>query len=186
MRRRENFIWGLLIAFAIIIIFYSGIRTYTISKEVREFEHEEQNAILGTDPQLLETVNKLESELKERTEFVFRANKDPLKLSEVIRSPKLLADLGYGEGLEGEENMRLNLTILGGTPYASIKYMGKYFNLRVGDTIGGFTVASIKNREVTLRRGGNSLTLYNRPDPSTVAEQKKLETGDKYYDEDNN
>ena len=112
MRRRENFIWGFLIAVSIVIIFYSGIRTYTISKEVRVFQKEEALDVLGTDQQLLETVNKLESELKERNTYVFRAENDPLRLSEVIRSPKLLAQMGYGETFEGEENMRLNLTVM--------------------------------------------------------------------------
>jgi len=174
MRRRENFIWGFLIAVSIVIIFYSGIRTYTISKEVRAFQKEEAQDVLGTDQQLLETVNKLESELKERNSYVFRADNDPLRLSEVIRSPKLLAQMGYGETFEGEENMRLNLTVIGANPYASIKYMGKFFNLRVGDEIGGYKVSSIGQKEVVLKKGGTSLTLYNRPDPETVAEERKM------------
>ena len=181
MRRRENFIWGFLIAVAIIIIFVSGFRTYTISKEVREFQYEEAQDILGTDQQLLDTVNKLENQLKERLAYIFRADNDPLKLSEVIRSPKLLAAMGYGESFEGEENMRLNLTVIGNNPYASIKYMGKFYNLQIGDTIGGFRVADIANKQVVLKKAGQSVTLYNRPDPETVAEQRKLEGGS-YYD----
>jgi len=183
MRRRENFIWGFLIAVAIVIIFYGGIRTYTISKEVRMFQKEEAQDVLGTDQQLLETVNKLETELKERNAYTFRADKDPLKLSEVIRSPKLLAQMGYGEAFEGEENMRLNLTVIGSNPYASIKYMGKYFNLRVGDEIGGYRVAAIDYKQVILKKGDNSLTLYNRPDPETVAEERKMRAAE-YEDTD--
>lgn len=181
MRRRENFIWGFLIAVAIVIIFYSGFRTYTISKEVRVFQLEEAADILGTDPQLLETVNTLESELMERIAYIFKAEKDPLKLSEVIRSPKLLAQMGYGETFEGEENMRLNLTIIGANPYASIKYMGRFHNLQIGDSIGGFEVTTIDYRQVTLKRGGKTLTLYNRPDPETVAEERKLKAQQQEY-----
>ncbi|MBC8276611.1 MAG: hypothetical protein H8E46_00145 [FCB group bacterium] len=183
MRRRENFIWGFLIAVAIIIIFASGFKTYTISKEVREFQHEEAQDVLGTDQQLLDTVNKLESQLKERLDYVFAADKDPLKLSEVIRSPKLLAAMGYGESFEGEENMRLNLTVIGRNPYASIKYMGKFYNLQIGDSIGGYRVADIDYKQVVLKKAGQAVTLYNRPDPETVAEQRKLEGAD--YDDGN-
>ena len=182
MRRRENFIWGFLIAVAIVIIFYSGFRTYTISKEVRVFQREEAADILGTDPQLLETVNTLESELKERIAYQFKAEKDPLKLSEVIRSPKLLAQMGYGESFEGEENMRLNLTVIGENPYASIKYMGKFHNLQVGDSIGGYKVAVISYKQVILKHGGQTLTLYNRPDPATVAEERKLQAAQQAYE----
>jgi hypothetical protein len=141
---------------------------------VREFRREEAKDVLGTDPQLMETVNDLESELKERMEYSFRTEKDPLKLSEVIRSPKLLEAMGYGETLEGEENMRLNLTVIGPRPYASIKYLGKYFNLHVGDDIGGYTVTEIGAKRVVLKKENKTLTLYNRPDPQTVAEQMKL------------
>ncbi len=175
MRRRENFIWGFLIVIAIIIIFYSGIRTYSISKEVRQFQLEEAQNVLGTDRQLLETVNTLENELKERMEYEFKSDKDPLKLSQVIRSPKLLAQMGYGETFEGEENMRLNLTVIGNNPYASIKYMGKFYNLHIGDSIGGYRVADIGYKQVILKKAGKTVTLYNRPDPETIAEERKLE-----------
>lgn len=174
MKRRENFIWGFLIAVAIISIFYIGIKTYTISKEVRSFQREEAGDVMGTDPQLLETVSNLESEMKARTNYVFKSDKDPLRLSNVIRSPKLLAALGYSESFEGEEDMRLNLTIIGETPYASIKYMGKYHNLKIGDTIGGFTVIKIDKKTVVLRKGRKTITLHNRLDPATIAEQVKL------------
>jgi hypothetical protein len=174
MKRRENFIWGFLIVIGIILIFYAGIKTYSISKVVRDFKKEEAQNVLGTDPQLLETVNKMEDELKERINYRFQTNKDPLKLSEVVRSPKLLAALGYSEAFEGEEDMRLNLTILGENPYASIKWNGKFFNLSIGDTIAGYTVSGIDIKKVLLRKPGKTLTLYNRLDPKTIAEQAKL------------
>ncbi|NQS99239.1 MAG: hypothetical protein HQ591_12370 [candidate division Zixibacteria bacterium] len=174
MKRRENFIWGFLIVVAIVLAFYSGIRTYTISKQIREFRLEDKQDVRGFDKQLLETVTTLETGLKERMAYEFRTKKDPLKLSEVIRSAKLLAQLGYAENLEGEENMRLNLTVIGDNPYASIKYMGKFHNLRVGDTIGGYRVIKIDAKQAILRKGGRTLTLHNRPDPSSIAEQVKL------------
>lgn len=174
MKRRENFIWGFFIAIAIVLAFYSGIKTYTISKQIREFRLEEKQEVRGFDKQLLETVTTLESDLKERMDYEFRTEKDPLKLSEVIRSAKLLAKLGYGEGLEGEENMRLSLTVIGDNPYASIKYMGKFHKLRVGDIIGGYKVVKINAKKVVLRMGGQTLTLHSRPEPSTIAEQARL------------
>lgn len=174
MKRRENFIWGFLIVVAIILAFYSGIRTYTISKQIRSFLLEDQQEIRGFDQQLLDTVNDLENELKARMEYEFAMEKDPLKLSEVIRSAKLLAQLGYGESLEGEEDMRLNLTVIGNNPYASIKYMGAFHNLRIGEKIAGYTVVEITAKQVVLKKTGKTLTLRNRPDPETVAEQTKL------------
>jgi hypothetical protein len=181
MRRRENFIWGFLIAVAIIMIFYLGIKTYTISKQVRAFQREEAMDITGTDRQLLEAVSTLESEMRERMYYIFNTEKDPLKLSNVVRSPKLLAALGYSESFEGEEDMRLNLTVIGANPYASIKYMGKYHTLCMGDTIGGYIVTSIDAKTVILRKENQTLTLYNRLEPSTVAEQAKLE-GEAFLD----
>jgi hypothetical protein len=174
MKRRENFIWGFLIVIGIIMIFYSGIKTYTISKVVRDFKKEEAQNVLGTDPQLLETVNKMESELKERIEYKFLTETDPLKLSEVVRSPRLLAALGYSESFEGEEDMRLNLTIVGNNPYASIKWNNKYYNLSIGDTIAGYMVTEIDVKKVLLQKPGKTLTLYNRLDPKTIAEQANL------------
>ena len=175
MTRRENFIWGFLIAVAIIIIFYSGIKTYSVSKQVKVFQQEESQAVLGTDPQLLETVNTMEKELKERLDYNFQVEKDPLKLSEVVKSPKLLAALGYGEGMEGIEDMRLNLTIIGDESYASIKYMGNYHTLKVNDRIGEYKVVQISHKKVILTKDGERVILYNRLDPQTLAEQAKLE-----------
>ncbi|MBC8205057.1 MAG: hypothetical protein H8E87_06070, partial [FCB group bacterium] len=174
MTKRENFIWGFLIVVAILIIFYSGVKTYTITKQVKEFQLEESKAILGTDPQLLETVNTLEDELKERLNYVFKIEKDPLKLSEVVKSPKLLAALGYGAGFEGVEDMRLNLTVIGEERYASVKYMGNYYNLKINDNFGGFKVTNIEIKSVTLMKGSQKVVLYNRLDPETLAEQAKL------------
>jgi len=174
MKRRENFIWGFLIALSVVIMFFIGIRTYTISKEVREFSSEEAQEVQGADPQLLETVTMLESDLKERTEFVFKTDKDPLKLSTVIKSPKLLASMGYNETYQGIEDMRLNLTIIGDNPYASIKYMGKYEKVKVGDKIAGWEVLEIAEKTVVLRRGNRTITLNNRPSPETLAEEANL------------
>jgi hypothetical protein len=156
-------------------MFFIGIRTYTISKEVRSFNAEEAQEIQGADPQLLETVTKLESDLKDRGNFVFKTDRDPLKLSAVVKSPKLLASMGYNEMSQGIEDMRLNLTIIGDNPYASIKYMGKYEKVKIGDTIAGWEVTEIAEKTVVLRRGSRTITLNNRPAPETLAEEADLE-----------
>lgn len=174
MRRRENFIWGFLIAVSIGLMFYVGINSYTTSKDVRKYQQEEAEVILGTDPQLLETVTSLERELKERLAFKFQTDKDPLKLSSVIQSPKLLAAMGYDESEEGLENMRLSLTIMGVTPRASIEYMGTYYDVKVGDKVGGHLVLSIEKKKVVVQKDGIKVVLYNRLKPETLLEQRKL------------
>lgn len=181
MKRRENFIWGFLLVVATILIFYIGIKTYSISKEVRAFKAEEAQDVQGADPQLLETVTNLEHELKDRLDYIFRTKKDPLKLSAVVKSPKLLASLGYNQLGEGEEDMRLNLTVIGENPYASIKFMGKFETVRIGDKIGGFKVLEIDAKKVVIRQGNKTVTLYNRPAPETLAEEAQL-TGEAWTD----
>ena len=181
MKRRENFIWGFLLIAAIVIMFYIGVKTYSISKEVRAFRSEEAQDVQGADPQLLETVTNLERDLKERLAYVFKTDSDPLKLSAVVKSPKLLASLGYNQVGQGEEDMRLNLTVLGKNPYASIKYMGKFETVRIGDRIGGFSVTQIDAKKVVLRKGNKTVQLYNRPSPETLAEEAKL-TGEDWTD----
>jgi hypothetical protein len=175
MRRRESFIWGFLIAVSVILIFYIGIQTYTTSKEVRKFQQQEAEAVLGTDKQLLETVTSLENELKERLAYIFETEKDPLKLTAVIKSPKLLAAMGYDETEEGEESMRLSLTVLGAKPYASIEYMGSYHDVRVGDFLGGYKIVHIGNKEVVIAKAGTRLVLKNRLKPETILEQRRIE-----------
>lgn len=174
MKRRENFIWGFLIAVSIGLFFYIGIKTYTTSKEVRKLRQEEAEVVLGTDPQLLETVTTLERKLKERLDFQFATENDPLKLSAVIQSPKLLSAMGYHESEEGMENMRLSLTVLGANPRASIEYMGRYYDVKVGDKVGDFTVLSIAKKRVVIKNGGLKIVLTNRLKPETLMEQRKL------------
>jgi hypothetical protein len=163
MRQRINVLWGIVIALLIACMIWIGYSNYRMSKQVEKLRR--QRITLGTDEQLKETVNTLESNLVERLAYVAKVSIDPFDLTRVIQSRKFLSSLGLKETLEQQGRMRLSCTVVGPNPSAVVKFMGRSHILHEGDVFNGFKVEKIAAAQVILSKAGSRLVLMNEAAP---------------------
>jgi len=162
MDQRSNLIWTFLIILAVAVVLWEVYNTYIIASRVGFYRREAAQTTLGTDEQLSQTVNQLETTLADRQAYLVDIEKDPLNLSEVIRSQKVLNRLGFQE-MQEDEDMRLSCTIVGESGNSAIiKCGGRSQVVEVGDVINGYKVTSITEQAMTLRRGDDVLVLKNQ------------------------
>jgi hypothetical protein len=163
MGQRINVLWGMVIAALVACVLWIGYSNYHMSKQVDKLR--QQKIVLGTDAQLEETVNTLERSLEERLEHQAKVSNDPFDLTKVIRSKTFLQSLGLRETLEQQGRMRLSCTVVGNTPAAIVKFMGRSHIVHPGDVFNGFLVESITPAQVIMSKGGAKLVLMNEIAP---------------------
>lgn len=155
-----------------------GVKSRETDKEIKKWQSEIKRRVERgvQDPQLRETVDKLEADLRGRLAESFELEEDPLDLTRVIKTKKFLKTLGMAETAESDYRMRLAATIVSQEkkPSAIIKYQGKSNMLNLGDQIGGYRVESIGKDKITLVRGGERMVLKTEKAPDTIAEEEKM------------
>ncbi|MBD3165510.1 hypothetical protein GF324_02840 [bacterium] len=163
-KRQLDVLSSLFLLILVVIVGVGALMWYNTTKDIDDIHARSREIVIGTDEKLKNTVQELENDLKARMEYEFDVNVDPLDMTRVIKSPKLLAKMGLGDRDRGSTEMRLAATIVSesGESAIVIRYMGSSHVLRVGDKIGGYTVDSIGTRQAVLSRGGYTRTLYNK------------------------
>lgn len=178
MKERERLLWSVMIILLLIIAGYMGYNVYRMGRQVREYHEAMVQETLGSeDPQLRATVDQLEADLRERLEYTFDIDHDPLDLTQVVRGRRFLANLGFSESLESQNVMRLSCTVIAEEPAAVIKYQGKSRILRIGDTIDGYELVQIDPKHVILQGGGETLNLVTQKAPETLEQERLLDEG---------
>ena len=157
----------------VILVVELGWGTYqAVTIAETDFSNVETVETLDTDVTLANTIDSLESNWSRRISYRFNVDQDPLYLGRVI--------MGFSYGTQGFREIdeggvpRLSATVAVNDeqPVAIIKYMGKSYVLRVGDTFGdGYSVKSVDKEEVVLHRNGKSMTLHNQPLGGQFSEQ---------------
>ena len=183
MKGRDKLFFNLLTFLLVVAIGLVGWQTKEVDKQIKKWQSDiRRRQERGVeDPQLKETVDKLEANLRTRLAEGFALERDPLNLTEVIKTRKFLKQFGILESAESETRMRLACTVTGdiGTS-AIIKFHGRSWVLNVGDQIkdltvnSGYKVESIGVNRVVLVRGGERMTLVTEKAPDTIAEEEKL------------
>jgi len=178
MRERERLLWNVLIILLLIVAGYMGYNAYRMGRQVREYQEEMLHKVLGSeDPQLRETVEQLESDLRDRMTYSFEVSHDPLELSQVIQSRGFLAQLGFTESLESMNKMRLSCTVVGVENAAIIKFQGRSRVMRVGDEINGYRIVEIESGRAILRGAGETIKLETEKAPETLERERNLQDG---------
>lgn len=185
MKGRDKLFFNLLTFLLLVVLVLVGIRTRDADRQIKKW----QKAIKDRqergvhDPQLKQTVDKLESDLRKRFDEVFELETDPLDLTRVIKTKKFLKALGMTETAETEGKMRLSCTVIGEeTPSAIIKYKGRSYVLEVGDKLGSpdqdiakrYKVVWIGTNSVKLKRGVEELVLVTEKAPDTIAAEEMM------------
>lgn len=157
MKTYLQLFWNLLIALFLVACLYYGYETVMLRAKVQELE-KKPNISVGTDKRLRQTVDELETSLKERADFVFVSRNDPLELSRVVISKNIMMD--DKNFLATIENTpRLSAIISGPEPQAIIRLKNKNHVVKRGDRFEGYQVADIGTENVRLSRGGRTETL---------------------------
>jgi len=149
----------------VLLVLELGWGTYqAVTIAETDFSNVETVETLDTDATLASTIDSLEANWSRRVSYRFTVDQDPLYLGRVI--------LGFTYGTQGFKELdeggvpRLSATVAvnNESPVAIIKYLGKSFVLRAGETFGdGYMVKSVDKEEVVLSKNGKSMTLHNQP-----------------------
>ncbi len=178
MKGRERLLWLLLIVILFGMIGYGGYNTYKITQRIKAFKTENDVlSVVGSDPRLQKQVAKLESDLRERMDLVYKqGDRDPLDLIQVVRTRAFLQKLGVKETLEENNKMRLCATLVAedGIRYGVIKLGGRSTVVKPGDSYNSYKVGAISVRTLVLESGGQKITLSNQLSPETIIEQEML------------
>ncbi len=183
MKGRDKLFFNLLTFLLVVAIGLVGWQTKEVDRQIKKWQsdirHRQERGV--EDPQLKETVDRLETSLRTRLGESFALERDPLNLTMVIKTAKFLKQFGIIGGAESETAMRLACTVTGevGTS-AIIKYHNRSWVLSVGDQIkdstinSGYKVESIGVNRVVLVRGSERMTLVTEKAPDTIAQEEKL------------
>jgi len=180
MKGRDKLFFNLLTFLLVVVLVLVGVKTREADKQIKRWQIEiKKRQERGVqDPQLRETVDKLEADLQARIKETFSLEEDPLDLTRVIKTKKFLKKMGMTERAESEYRLRLSATITGEkSPSAIVKYQGRSHVISVGDRIGPklakYIVKRISSNEVYLVRGEEDLILTTEKAPDTQAEEEK-------------
>jgi len=175
MKGRDKLFFNLLSFLLLVVIVLVGVKTREADKQIKRWESEiQKRQERGVqDPQLRETVDKLEADLRKRLTETFELDCDPLDLTRVIKTKKFIAKLGL-ETQETEGRMRLAATVVGKNSSAIVKFRGRSNMLSVGDKLDNYKVTYISKNMVRLVRGGEVLELKTEKAPDTIAELERI------------
>ena len=189
MKGRDKLFFNLLTFLLVVAIGLVGWQTKQADDQIKKWKSDiKRRQERGVeDPQLRETVDRLETDLRARLAESFAVERDPLSLIEVIKTRKFLKQFGILESAESETRMRLSCTVTGDSGTSAIvKYRGRSWMLNVGDKLAepahdgapafdsGYRVESIGTNRVVLARGGERMTLVTEKAPDTIAEEEKM------------
>jgi len=179
MKGRDKLFFNLLTFLMIVAVGLVGWRAKEVDKQIKRWQADiRKRQERGVeDPVLKETVDKLETDLRTRLSEEFVLERDPLKLTEVIKTRKFLKQFGILEAAESETKLRLACTVTGETgTSAIIKFKGRSWVVGEGEKVAdtGYKIESIGVNRVVLTRGGERMVLITEKAPDTIAEEEKL------------
>jgi len=154
MNNRNQTIWVILIVLSIISIITASVKIIPINNKWNRAKERAENIQYGTDKELEEVIYYLEERLKDRANYQFALEEEPMRLTNVL----FLRD-AYGRSLRYRRSGKLRVThiIDGSTQYAGINYKDKNYSVVVGDSIAGGVVKWIDKEKVIIYKDGQEL-----------------------------
>lgn len=177
MKGRDKLFFNLLTFLLVVVIGLVGYRTKEVDKQIKKWQGDiKRRQERGVeDPALREAVDRLETDLRARLAEEFVLERDPLELTNVIKTKKFLEKYKMYGGAESDTRMRLACTVTGEKgPSALVTYQRKNWVLMEGDRIGDYRVESIGVNRAVLLRGGERLVLITEKAPDTKANEERI------------
>ena len=148
MNNRQQTIWVILSLLTFLSIVLAGIKLFPVADKWQKAVERAENISIGTDEELENIINFLEHRLKNRLQYEFTMEKDPMRLTNVI----FLTNAG-GRRITNRRTSQVQITHIitnGKNRYVGILYRGKNFTFVEGDSIAGGAITSIKRDGIIL------------------------------------
>tara|TARA_B110000438_G_scaffold245209_1_gene246076 strand:- start:1025 stop:1561 length:537 start_codon:yes stop_codon:yes gene_type:complete len=149
MNSRQNTIWVLLILFSLASIVAAGMKLLPANKAWAKAKDRAKNVQFGTDKELERVIEYLEIRIKDRDDYQFILEEQPMRLTNVL----YLTD-SQGRSLRYRNRGKLRVThiIDGIQKYAGINYKDKNYTVVIGDSIAGGKVIWIDPTEIIITK----------------------------------
>ncbi|MDO9578850.1 MAG: hypothetical protein Q7J16_13285 [Candidatus Cloacimonadales bacterium] len=165
----KDFVIALIVIFIILFII-KDMNLYSKVKDVRE---ESKYSEMALGDELLGQIQKIESSIQDRKQFIFTVTKDPLEQNLIVRTIKDL-ELQWRE--EVENMIRLESTIVPekGKTQAVISYKGITKIYQVGDKFAKGVITEIRQGEISYKNDGVTgiLKIEKLPEKPAVIQKK--------------
>ena len=160
MSDRSLTIWKLVVGFAILSIFISGLKLRPVNKKYSSILKKASNVQFGTDKDLEGVIEYLEKRLEERSFYQFNLIKQPMRLTNVLT----LADGSGPQSRRSRSALRVAMIYQSQSKFkAQLNYRGKIYSViekKELPSIG--KVVLIDNNQVVIRKD-NKLLSYPAP-----------------------
>jgi predicted RND superfamily exporter protein len=150
----KDFVIALVVIFTILFI----IKVFSLYSRVKTVPEDSIYKELALGDELLENIHNLENSIKERKEFIFTVNSDPLEQNLIV---KTIQDLQQQWKEQVESMVRLESTIVpeSGKKKAVISHKGETKVYEIGDKFSNGTITDIKIGEIVYKENGKELTM---------------------------
>ncbi len=150
MNKRNQTIWTLLIVLSILFLVLNGFRLYPIQKKYHQIKARSQQTHFGTDKELENIIEYLEKRLEQRSRYVFKLDKEPLRLQNVLY---VYDAQGRRVRYRDSRKLRVTAVFIGGSrPQALIRYRDLNYTVSIGDSLAGGEIVWIDEEEVVFSK----------------------------------
>ena len=140
MNNRQQTIWVIISLLTFLSVVLAGVKLYPVVNTWKGAVERAENIKIGTDEELENTINFLEDRLRNRLDYTFVMEKNPMLLTNVIY---LTNSRGRRLGKQRRAKVRITHIINGRNRYVGIQHMGQNYTLVEGDSIDGGEIIRI-------------------------------------------
>ena len=140
MNNRHQTIWVIISLLTFLSVVMAGVKLYPVVNTWQGAVERAENIKIGTDEELEKTINFLEDRLKNRLDYTFAMEKNPMLLTNVIYLTK---SGGRRLGTQRRSQVRITHIINGRNRYVGIQHMGQNYTLVEGDSLDGGEIVRI-------------------------------------------
>ena len=177
---QEKYIKDLAIALGVIVLIVLGARDYYLYNKINVVPAQSIYSTIALDASLLNQIQQIEDSIRERKDFKFTVNRDPLKQDLVVQT-KLDLMKEWEEMVK--RMMRLTATFKDsqGNQKAMIAFGGKENVVGVGDVLNNKKITNITLDKVYFTEGGNQGHLTLQPIPPRPAQIDPKQSAERSY-----
>ena len=149
MNNRQQTIWVIISVLTFLSVVLAGVKLYPVVNTWQGAVERAENIKIGTDEELENTINFLEDRLRNRLDYTFAMEKNPMLITNVIY---LTNSKGRRLGKQRRSRGRITHIINGRNRYVGIQHMGQNYTLVEGDSIDGGEIVRIDVDGIVLSK----------------------------------
>ena len=147
-------------AIALVVIFLLAylIHDYYLMKDVQKVPEESKFKRIALDDELLARIHNIEGSIKERKQFIFTVEKDPLEQNLIVKTKQDLVNQ-WKEKVESMVRLQSTLIAETGEKFATISHEGVDKVYRIGENFILGKIMDIRDGEITYKNKNKTLVL---------------------------